>query len=113
MMVLTARPGVEPSTLETALFDQLGALRTRPVSAERLEVALNRILTDLFQDLQRLDQRADLFSQVTTYFDEPERALGEPDRYASITPEDLHAYVEAFGVPENRALVVVKPRESP
>lgn len=112
MIVLTARPGVEPATLESALFDQLRKLRARPVSAERLEAALSRVLTDLLQDLQRLDRRADLFSQMTTYFDDPERALDEPGRYASITPDDLHAYVEAFGVPEDRALVVVEPRET-
>ena len=111
MMAVTARPGVRPEELETALFEQLERIRTEPLPEQRLEAARNRILTDLFEDLQELAQRADLLSMMTTYFDRPERLATEPERYAEITAEDLRGYAERYGVPEDRALVVVVPRE--
>jgi len=112
MLAVTARSGVSPEELEAALLEQLGRLRSEPPATERLEAARNRILIDLFQDLQELDQRADLLSMMTTYFDRPERLATEPERYAEITSEDLCGYADRHGIPEHRALVAVVPRET-
>lgn len=112
MIVATARPGVDREALETALLEQLERIRTEPVTPERLEAARNRALTELMQDLQRLDRRADHLSAMTTFFDQPERLLTVPQRYAAIRPHDLMRYAEDHGVPENRALVFVVPRRA-
>ena len=111
LLVVTARPGIDPDELEAALFEQLARIRSEPVAPERLEAARNRILTEIFQDLQKLDRRADLLSQMTTYFDQPERLFTEAKHYLESTPEDLRSYAERFGVPESRAVVVVVPEE--
>jgi len=111
IVVVTARPGIDPDELEAALFEQLSRIRSEPVAPERLEAARNRILTEIFQDLQKLDRRADLLSQMTTYFDQPERLFTETRHYLESTPEDLRSYAERFDVPESRAVVVVVPEE--
>jgi zinc protease len=113
MLVATARAGVSPEELEAALFEQLGRVRSEPLAPERVEAARNRILTELFEDLQRLEERADLLSLMTTYLDRPERLATEPERYADITADDLRAYAEEHGIPEDRAVLVVVPGEDP
>ena len=61
------------------------------------------------EQLQSLDRRADLLSQLTTYFDEPERLLGELDLYLDIEAEEIQAVaIEALG-PDRRVALRVVP----
>jgi predicted Zn-dependent peptidase len=87
VVVATARPGVEPERLEEAIrshLDCLGGASTsdgvaRPTweLATELERAKRRSLAAIHSELQVLDQRADLLSQYTTFFDDPARAFHE------------------------------------
>ena len=47
------------------------------------------MLTEHYNALQKLENRADTFSQFTTYFDDPAGVETEPERYEEITVADL------------------------
>src|SRR5690606_5568701 len=73
----TARPGVDPETLEAALLEGIAGLeRADDADVER---AVNLIEARHLTDLQRVDERADLLSMFTALFDEPERLNTELD----------------------------------
>lgn len=110
MVVATARPGVAAETLEEALSAHLARAAQKPPSSEDLERARNRVLTDLYSGLQKLDNRADLFSQFTTYFDDPGLVEGEADRYEQLTDDDLVEYARTYWAESERAVVTVVPK---
>jgi zinc protease len=109
-LIATARPEVAIETVEQVLLDHLGRLAAEPPPPDELESARNRILTGFYSGLQRLDSRADLFSQFTTYFDLPEGVAGEAERYREVTPADLSELVTRFLGESERAVVTVVPR---
>jgi zinc protease len=112
MLVATARPGVSAESLESALLGHLAAAAATLPAAEDFERARNRMLTDSFSGLQRLDTVADLLSQFATYFDDPAGALAEADRYLEITPQELMGYAAAWCGEAQRVVVSVVPRKA-
>jgi len=91
----TARPETEPALLAAEIRRHLDAARL-PARATGLERARNRTLAALWEQLQRLDERADRLSQFTTFFDCPELAWEEPDRYARMSLDELVAFATGF-----------------
>jgi len=112
MGVVTARPGVEVEELEEAFLSHLARAAAAPPHPEDLERARNRVLTELYSGLQKLDTRADLFSQFTTFFDDPGGVAEEADRYQQVTTEDLMELAQTCWTAEQRVAVTVVPRKS-
>ena len=112
LVVATGRPEVAPADLEAALGEHLDRCAATPMDGRDLERARNQLLTGYFQELQRLDSRADLFSFFTTCFDDPGRIATEPDRYGELGGDDLASCAAAFLRPDQRVVVTVVPRGS-
>jgi zinc protease len=110
LLVATARPGVAAETLEEALLEHLRRAGAEPPTAVDFERARNQIATDYLGALQKIDNRADMISQFTTYFDDPERINRDIDRYLQLDPADLQQ-AAAGGAQEGEQVVVhVVPR---
>jgi zinc protease len=113
MVIATLRPGVEPAAAEAVIHDHLARAAAAPPTTVELGGARSRTLTDYWSALELLTNRADSFSQYTTYFDDPGRLAGEADRYRSIAAEELQEVAAGFLGPEARVVVTVVPRASP
>jgi zinc protease len=109
-LIATARPGVEIEVVERALRGHVGRLTAEPPPAEELDSARNRLLTGFYSALQKLDNRADLFSQFTTYFDDPAGVGAEADRYREVAPGDVSELLSRFLGDSERVVVTVEPR---
>jgi zinc protease len=112
MVTATARPGVAPETVEEALLEHLARAAAAPPAPEDLERARNRVLTEHYSSLQKLDSRADLLSQFTTYFDDPAGVAGEADRYRQVTERDLMDFAQGSWTESERAVLTIVPRKA-
>jgi predicted Zn-dependent peptidase len=110
MFVSTARPGVEAATLEKAILEHLERAASEPPAAADFERSRHRMLTEFYSGLQKLDNRADMFSQFTTYFDDPGGVAREADRYLEIEPRELTGFAAAHLSEDQRVVVTVVPR---
>lgn len=111
-VIATARPGVEPEVLLDAVSEHLAGAAAAPPAAADLERARNKVATDIWGVLQKLDHRADLLSQFTTYFDDPGGLAEEAERYARVLPEEMMAFAGETLAPERRVVVTVAPHET-
>jgi zinc protease len=109
-LVATARPEVAPEVLESALRGHLQRARTEPFPDVELERARNRILTQHWEGLQQLDQRADQLSQLVTFFGDPWALERELERYRTLTAEDLQRCAARWLLDERSVAVTVVPR---
>ncbi|HEX5715584.1 MAG TPA: pitrilysin family protein [Thermoanaerobaculia bacterium] len=112
MIVATAKPGIAIETLEQAILDHVERAASAPPAAADFERSRNRMLTELYSGLQKLDNRADLFSQFTTYFDDPAGVAAEADRYLEIAPRELSDYASRWMTEAERVVVTVVPRKA-
>jgi predicted Zn-dependent peptidase len=113
MVIATVRPGVEPAAVEAVIHDHLARAAAEPPTAQELAGAQSRTLTDYWSALELLPNRADSFSQYTTYFDDPGRLAGEADRYRSVAAEELQELAAGSLGSEARVVVTVVPKAAP
>jgi zinc protease len=112
VVVATARPGITAETLTAALLEHLDRIATEPLAEADLERARNKVLTDYYSALQKLDTRADLFSQFKTYFGDPGGLAREIDLYRSLGSREVLDYAAAYLAPDERVRVAVVPRSA-
>jgi zinc protease len=99
----TASQDVEAVRLEKALLASIDELHE--ASDDDVRRAINLIAARHLMDLQRVDERADAFSMLATFFDDPGRINTELERYRSVTTADVRKFAAAHLVPENLALL--------
>jgi predicted Zn-dependent peptidase len=108
VIVATARPGVPQETFETALLDELAAMRD--VSDDDVTRAVNLLEARQLIDLQRMEERADQLSMYETLFDDAGRINTEVERIRGVRTDQVRALAEdRFGA-DNRALLWYVPR---
>lgn len=111
-VVATAGPDAALDALEARIDQHLVRLADELLPDEAVERARNRLLTHHYNDLQKLADRADAFSQHTTFFDAPGGVAREIERYREPTAEDLRDFVRERLRPDRRAMVHVLPHGS-
>ena len=78
---VTARPGVEPETLEAATLAEIDRLAADGPTEADLERVRNLHAAHAAGALERISERADRLSMYTCLFDEPERINTESSRW--------------------------------
>lgn len=109
-VVATCSPNSDPATLEGALQEHLERVMANPLPAEDLERARNKALTALFRELQTLDSRADLFSEMTTYFNDPGRLVREPSHYEEVTAAAIQRFAAGHLQTSERVVLTFLPK---
>ena len=103
-------PGVEAAALERALLDEIAVLGREAPSAAEMERAVTGLEARHVMELQKVNERADQISMLTTYFDHPELVSEEIELYRAVTPEDVRRFVEEFMAQDNRVVLSYLPR---
>ncbi len=108
-VVATARPDIDPGDLEAAIQAHIARVADKGVSPATLTKSRNKVVTSFCDELQKLDQLADLLSMFTTYFDNPELMEQEVETYLSLESVDLSEFASAYLEPDSCVSLVVVP----
>jgi len=112
-MWVTARPGVDPATLEAALHAELDRLAADGPSEADLERVRNLHAMHNAASLERLGERADRLSMYACLFDEPERINDEVNRYERVTADAVASRLRETLRRDNRVTLTYVPAEAP
>ena len=112
VIVATAKPGIEAEVLTAAVEEHLEAMTQTGPSDTDMDRARNKVMTALTDQFQGLDDRADLLSMFTTYFDDPERIGHEAQIYADLNREDLVELATSYLQQDARVSLLVVPENS-
>ncbi|MEY9215474.1 zinc protease [Thermobifida halotolerans] len=98
---MIARDGVSGEELETAVFEETAALADG-IGEDELERARAVLERDHFQSISTPAGLANTLSSYTQLFDDPELVYTWPERWASITADEVVDYAKRLLTPENR-----------
>jgi len=104
----TARPGVDPATLEAALDEELRGVAD--ATPEEVTRAVRLIEAHQLDELQRVSERADQLSMYACLFDDPDRVNTALQRVRSVTAEAVRAFAQRHLDPDHAATLVYIPR---
>lgn len=110
VVVATGRPDTELAELEEIVHGAIETVASGKLRSGDLARARNKLVTSFSDQLQALDDRADLLSLFTTYFDEPQRITSEIERYLGQSAEDLASVARDRLTPEKAVTIRVIPR---
>jgi len=110
VVVTTGRPDTDLAELEEIVHGAIETVASGKLRSGDLARARNKLVTSYSDHLQALDDRAELLSMFTTYFDEPQRLTSEIDRYLGKSAEDLASVARDFLTSEKAVTIRVIPR---
>lgn len=108
VVLATAAESVDIERVEADLLATIDSLRV--VGDDDVERALSIIEARQLTELQRVDYRADIFSMMTTLFDEPDRINTELARYRKVTTSDVREFANGFFGADNRTVLTYVPK---
>jgi zinc protease len=112
LMLASLRPGSQPEVVEASLRGHLEALAAHGPRPADLERARNRVTQEIYADLERVDRRAELYSELAVLSGEPAALALEADRYLALSADDLRAAAAALLEPGNGLTLTVLPDEA-
>ncbi|HKP73911.1 MAG TPA: pitrilysin family protein [Longimicrobiaceae bacterium] len=101
--------GEDPAVLERALLEEIERLAHEPPDAAEMERAVTGLESRHMFELQKVNERADQISMLTTYFDAPDLINTELDRYRAVTPDDVRRVAASFLGADNRVVLTYAP----
>jgi zinc protease len=108
-IVATARPGVEASTLESAILEVLDEVRAGRVGEREVEGSVNRALSELVEHLDGVGNRSDAIATAATFLGRPDYVSEIFERVQSVSVESVVEVANEWLVPERRATLYVLP----
>jgi predicted Zn-dependent peptidase len=102
-------PGHPAGPVEEALLEELERMGREAPAADEMERAIVSVEARRVMELQKVSERADQLSMLTTYFDQPELINTELDRYRAVTAEDVRRFVAEHLVADNRVVLTYLP----
>ncbi len=107
----TARPGYEPSELETAIDAELKALRDKGPSEQEVERARNTIETAMLTSIEKLGGTglANQINQYNQYTGDPGYLPKDIERLRRVTAADVRRVAQAYLQPYARVIVAGVP----
>jgi zinc protease len=109
-IVATARAGVAPQALESAVRRVLDEVAAGGVSEDEVLGAVRRVRRDQVSELAMVEERAEALAFAATALGEPEALERVMDLYASITPEEVRRAAEEWLGAHRGATLAVVPR---
>ncbi len=104
--VMTA--GHAPSEGEAAVAQILKRLKDKPLSSKELQKAKNQVLFNLAQDRENSKDLAGQLGYDSVVLNDPELINTEPDRFLSVTAEQVRAAAKKYFVRRNMTLLEVQ-----
>jgi len=101
--------GDDPAVLERAMRDEVARLASGAITAAEVERAVTGIEARHLFDLQKVNERADQISQLTTYFDDPGLINTELDHYRAVTADDVRRFSAEFLADDNLVVLTYVP----
>jgi predicted Zn-dependent peptidase len=88
-VTVTAKPGKTLEESERAAGEEVARLAAQPPTAEEVERARNKILFDLYREIDSLDGRADMLNRYENQLGDPGGLAKDIARYRAVTPEGV------------------------
>jgi predicted Zn-dependent peptidase len=101
--------GEDPAVLERAMLDEIERLASGDIDPAELERAITGIEARQVFELQKVNERADQMSMLTTYFDDPNLINTELDRYRAVTADDVRRLAAEYLTADNRVVLTYHP----
>jgi predicted Zn-dependent peptidase len=103
---------VPTSTILEAMENELDRLKDSGITDTELEKAQNQVAHRLVAQMERVSNVGELLAQYSSFFDDPNLANRQLERFLSVSKEQIQLAVQRYLSRENRTVIIVEPGAS-
>lgn len=101
--------GMDPTTVQTSIMEEIASLRESGVTQEELDTARTQIIRATVSGVEEFLGRSLAIGRDALYYDEPGRINSTIDRLMAVTVEDVNAALQDWFAPERATIVLIRP----
>jgi zinc protease len=106
------RSGVDPATVEKALYEELAKLQTQEVGAAELQKAKNQILAGFYRQLKTIEGRANLLGTYEVFEGDYNRLFKADKTIEAVTAADILRVAKTYFTAKNRTVATLIPEKA-
>ncbi len=104
------QPGIEASTLETALYQELARVSSEGITEFELAKAKNILLADFYRRIKTIDGKAQTLGEYEVYFGDYRKMFSAAEELSKVTVEDVKRVALATFNPDHRTVAILNPK---
>jgi len=110
---ITVRPkaGVQPETIEKAVYEELDRVKSGLVSDRELEKAKNILLAEFYRRMKTIDGKASALGNYAVFFGDYRKLFTAADDYSKVAGDDLQRVAKKYFAEKNRTVATLIPEQ--
>jgi zinc protease len=113
LLTITAQPkaGVDPQTVEKAVYEELDRIKNDPVSDQELEKSRNIVLANFYRQTSTINGRANTLGAYEVFFGDYHKLFTAVENYNKVTKADLQRVARKYLTEKNRTVATLIPEK--
>jgi zinc protease len=108
-MAAQPKAGVDPATVEKAIYEELAKVANEPVSDAEIEKAKNMLLSGFYGQIRTISGRSDAIGTYEVFFGDYKKLFSAADDLATVTKADVQRVAQTYFGDRNRTVATLLP----
>lgn len=111
LFTIAAQPkaGVDPATVEKAIYEELDRVAAQSVTAVEMEKAKNILLSDFYRQIRTISGRSNAIGTYEVFFGDYRKLFSAADEVAKVTTDDVQRVAKKYFTANNRTVATLLP----
>jgi zinc protease len=111
LFTIAAQPkaGVDPVTVEKAIYEELDRVAAQSVTAVEMEKAKNILLSDFYRQIRTISGRSNAIGTYEVFFGDYRKLFSAADEVAKVTTADVQRVANKYFTANNRTVATLLP----
>jgi zinc protease len=108
---VSAQPkaGVDPATVEKAIYEELARVASESVTDAEIEKAKNIILSGFYRQVRTISGRSNAIGTYEVFFGDHTKLFSAADDFAKVTRADVQRVAKTYFTDRNRTVATLVP----
>jgi len=115
LFTISAQPkaGVDPASVEKAIYEELDRVKADAVTDEELEKAKNILLSGFYRNIKTISGRSNAIGTYEVFFGDYKKLFTAADDFAKVTKADVQRVAKQYFTANNRTVATLVPDAAP
>jgi len=115
LLTMGAQPkaGVDPQSVEKAMFEEIERVRKEEVTDQELEKAKNIALASFYRQMSTINGRANTLGAYEVFFGDYHKLFSAVDSYNKVSKADVQRVAQKYFGEKNRTVATLIPEKAP
>ncbi len=114
LFTISSQPkaGIQPETVEKAIYEELDKVKTGAVTDQELEKAKNILLANFYRQMKTINGKANTLGSYEVFFGDYRKLFTAADDYSKVSKDDVQRVARKYFNEKNRTVATLIPEKA-